>query len=77
VLIVERWILARLRNRRFFSLADLNAAIADLLVDFNNRPMRHFGKSRRAIFEEIERPASAALPGSVLEYAEWKTARPS
>lgn len=75
VLIVERWILARLRNRRFFSLADLNAAIADLLVDLNDRPMRHVGKSRRAIFEEIERTALATLPTSVFEYAEWKTAR--
>jgi transposase len=44
VLIVERWILARLRNRCFFSLADLNAAIAVLLEDLNNRPMRHVGQ---------------------------------
>jgi transposase len=75
VLIVERWILARLRNRRFFSLADLNAAIALLLVDLNDRPMRHVGKSRRAIFEEIERSALATLPAVPFEYAEWKTAR--
>jgi transposase len=44
VLIVERWILARPRHRRFFSLADLNAAIAALLEDLNNRPMRRIGK---------------------------------
>ena len=66
VLIVERWILARLRNRRFFSLADLNAAIAVLLEDLNNRPMRHVGKSRRQLFEEIERAALAPLPSDAV-----------
>lgn len=75
VLIVERWILARLRNRRFFSLADLNAAIAALLEGLNNRPMRHIGKSRRQMFEEIERAALAPLPATPFEYAEWKTAK--
>jgi transposase len=75
VLIVERWILARLRNRRFFTLADLNAAIAVLLEDLNNRPMRHVGRSRRALFEEIERSALAPLPADRFEYAEWKRAK--
>lgn len=75
VLIVERWILARLRNQRFFSLADLNAAIAVLVTDLNDRPMRHVGKSRRQIFEEIERAALATLPAEAFEYAEWKRAR--
>lgn len=75
VLIVERWILARLRNQRFFCLADLNAAIAVLLEDLNNRPMRHVGKSRRELFEEIEQAALAPLPAAPFEYAEWKTAK--
>lgn len=75
VLIVERWILARLRHRRFFNLADLNGAIAVLLEDLNNRPMRHVGKSRRQLFEEIERAALAALPSAPFEYAEWKSAK--
>lgn len=75
VLIVERWILARLRNRRFFSLADLNAAIAVLLEDLNTRPMRHVGKSRRQMFEEIEKAALAPLPPVPFEYCEWKTAK--
>ena len=52
-----------------------NAAIADLLEELNNRPMRHIGKSRRQLFEEIERQALAPLPGAPFEYAEWKTAR--
>lgn len=75
VLIVERWILARLRHRRFFSLADLNGAIAVLLEDLNNRVMRHVGKSRRQLFEEIEHTALAPLPLTPFEYAEWKTAK--
>lgn len=75
VLIVERWILARLRNRCFFSLVDLNAAIAVLLEDLNDRPMRHVGKSRRQMFEEIERVALSPLPVTPFEYAEWKSAK--
>ncbi len=75
MLIVERWILARLRHRRFFSLADLNGAIAVLLEELNKRVMRHVGKSRRQLFEEIERAALASLPGTPFEYAEWKTAK--
>ncbi|MEY9138748.1 transposase [Bradyrhizobium diazoefficiens] len=75
VLIVERWILARLRHRRFFNLTDLHSAIADLLEELNSRPMRHVGKSRRQLFEEIERTALAPLPSEPFEYAEWKTAK--
>jgi transposase len=75
VLIVERWILARLRNRRFFSLAGLNRAVAELLGDLNNRVMRHAGKSRRELFEEIERMTLSPLPPLPFEYAEWKSAK--
>ena len=66
VLIVERWILARLRNRRFFSLVDLNAAISVLLDDLNSRPMRHIGKSRRELFEDVERKALAPPTGNAV-----------
>ena len=75
VLIVERWILARLRHRRFFSLAELNAAIAELLAALNARPMRKIGASRRQLFETIDAPALAPLPAEPYEYAEWKKAR--
>lgn len=54
VLVVARWILARLRNLRFFSLAELNAAIAALVADLNARPMRKLGISRRQLFEELD-----------------------
>jgi transposase len=75
VQVVERWILARLRHRRFFSLADLNGAIQALVEDLNHRPMRHIGQSRRQLFETIERAALAALPPTAFEYAEGTTAK--
>ena len=75
VQVVERWILARLRNHRFFSLAELNAAIRTLLDDLNARPMRHLGKSRRQLFEELDRPALGALPVEPYVYAEWRRRR--
>jgi transposase len=75
VQIVGRWILARLRNRRFFSLAALNEAIHGLLVDLNNRMLRGWGRSRRELFEEIDRPALTPLPDEPYEYAEWKRCR--
>ena len=57
VQIVGRWILARLRDRRFFSLAALNEAIRGLLIDLNNRALRSWGRSRRELFDELDRPA--------------------
>src|SRR5262249_45412042 len=60
VLVVERWILARLRNRRFFSLVELNQAIGELVADLNARPMRRLGVSRRDLFLELDRPAEGA-----------------
>ncbi len=75
VQIVGRWILARLRNRRFFSLAALNEAIHALLVELNDRPLRSWGRSRRELFEELDRPALTPLPDEPYEYAEWKRCR--
>ena len=75
VLVVERWILARLRNQRFFSLAELNAAITTLLADLNDRPMRRLGVCRRRLFEELDRPALSTLPSEPYVYAEWRLRR--
>ena len=75
VLVVERWILARLRNRRFFSLAELNRAIWELVADLNARPMRRLGVSRRDLFLELDRPALKELPVEPYEYAEWRPRR--
>src|SRR5208337_1728235 len=69
VLVVERWILARLRHQRFFSLTELNAAIAALVADLNDRPMRKLGVSRRQLFEQLDRPALASLPTEPFVYA--------
>lgn len=72
VQLVERWILARLRHRTFFSLAELNAAIAELLADLNERPFAKRVGSRRQLFEELDSPALRALPQQPYTYGEWK-----
>lgn len=74
VLLVQRWILARLRNRQFFSLQALNAAIRELLIDLNNRPFKKLEGSRSSAFESIDRPAMKALPTTRYEFADWKSA---
>ena len=75
VLLVERWILARLRNQRFFSLDELNAAIRPLLDQLNRKVTRHLGASRRDLFETLDRPALKPLPVEPYVYAEWKQCR--
>jgi len=75
VQVVERWILARLRNQTFFSLDELNERIAELLEELNARTMRLYGESRRALFDRLERPALKSLPPERFVYAEWKQAR--
>jgi transposase len=74
VLVAQRWILAALRHRQFFSLAELNAAIWDLLPTLNTRPMRKLGVSRRALFEQLDRPRLRPLPTTRYEFAEWSDA---
>ena len=64
VLLVQRWILARLRNRRFFSLMELNQAIAALLVDLNNRPFKKLPGCRRSAFLSMDAPALKPLPAA-------------
>lgn len=75
VLQVERWILARLRNERFFSLVELNERIRELLVELNERPMKVLGLSRRQLFEQVDRPALRPLPERPYEMAEWRKVR--
>ncbi|MGL6109541.1 MAG: IS21 family transposase, partial [Rubrivivax sp.] len=75
VLLVQRWILARLRNRRFFSLAELNAAIAELLIDLNNRPFKKLPGCRRSAFESLDAPALRPLPAQRYAIGRWKTAK--
>jgi len=75
VLIAKRWILAALRQRTFYSLTDLNAAIQPLLERLNTRTLRKVKKSRREIFEQFDRPQAQALPDKPYEYAEWRVAK--
>jgi transposase len=75
VQVVERWILARLRDRTFFSLAELNQAIRELLIQLNDRPMPHLEQSRRDLFMKLDQPALKPLPKQPYEFARWKKAR--
>lgn len=75
VLLVERWVLARLRHHRFFSLAELNGCIAEWMSRLNDRPFRKLPGHRRSAFGELDRPALLPLPATRYEFAEWKVAR--
>jgi len=75
VLQAQRWILAVLRNRTFYNLQELNDAIAELLVRLNTKAMRGYGKSRKELFENLDRPALKTLPATPYEWAEWKKVR--
>jgi len=74
VLIVSRWILARLRNHKFYSLAELNAVIKSLLEDLNNRRFKKLPGSRRSTFLSIDKPALQQLPKDKYQFAEIKKA---
>jgi transposase len=71
----QSYILGRLRNVTFFSLAECNAAIALALERLNGREMRRLGMSRRQLFEAVERPVMQPLPPEDFEFAEWHLAR--
>lgn len=75
VLVVTRWVLARLRHQRFFSLNELNRAMRLLLEDLNQRPFKKLPGCRASAFAEMDQPALRALPARRYEYAEWKVAR--
>jgi transposase len=72
---VERWVLAPLRNRTFFSIGEAGRAIVPLLESINQREMLHLGKSRKALFEELDQPALRPLPERPYEFAIWKNAK--
>ena len=76
VRIVERWLLGRLRHRIFYGLAEVNAAIGELLTELNDRRvLRRVGRTRRQLFEEIDQPALEPLPVERYVYAEWRICR--
>ena len=63
-----------LRKRNFYSLEELNEAIRELLIKLNLRKMRHLGKSRQELFEQIDKPSLKSLPERSYEFGEWKRA---
>lgn len=75
VLVVSRWILARLRNQRFTSIAEANLAIAELLEQVNNKPFKALSGSRRSVFTEIDLPALKPLPEHPYDFATWRRAK--
>lgn len=72
---IQRWILAPLRDCTFFSVADINAALAPLLKAYNERLFQELPGSRRSQFLETETPALKPLPTGRYQFAQWKTAR--
>jgi len=74
VLFVTRWIIAALRHHTFFSIPELNAKIAELLVRLNMRKFRKLDTCRKDLFETIERATLKQLPPTEYEYREWKWA---
>jgi len=75
VLVVTRWILACLRNHAFFSLAELNTAISELLARLNQRPFKKLAGCREALFRSVDYPAMRALPVERHIFSEWKKVR--
>jgi transposase len=75
VLVAERWILAALRNRRFFGIEELNQAVRELLVRLNNRPFRKRTGTRASVFENLDKPALSPLPAERFDLSEWSKAR--
>lgn len=72
VRLAQRWLLGGLRNKVFFSLAELNQAAHELLLAFNAKVMKGYGKSRRDLFEELDKPNALSLPAVPYEMGIWK-----
>ncbi len=72
VLLVERWILACLRNRTFYSLDELNLAISELLKKLNERPFQKLDGCRTSVFNMVDKPALKPLPEHPFELCEFK-----
>lgn len=75
VLHISRWILARIRDLKFFSLKGLNDKLWELLEQYNGKKLQGLEDSRSSLFEEIERPELIPLPDQRFEIAQWKKAK--
>ena len=76
VWLAQRWILACLRDRTFYSLHEMNQAIWSLLEKLNNRKMQKIERTRKELFETLDKPAALPLPQHRYEYADWKNSIP-
>lgn len=74
VQVVERWIMARLRHRQFFSVAELDVAVTELLPALNNRPFKKLPGCRTDAFKKLDAPYLRALPATRFVLADWKRA---
>lgn len=75
VQIVERWIIAALRNETFFSIHQINLRIRELLEKLNAKTMRSYGMSREELFQKYEKAELKPLPEQPYEFGHWKVAR--
>ncbi|MDE3097513.1 MAG: hypothetical protein KGK07_16120 [Chloroflexota bacterium] len=75
MLLVERWLLARLRHPPFFSLAELHTAIVGCVDRLTRRPFTTLPGCRHSPFEAVDRPALQPVPLEPSVFAEWRTAR--
>lgn len=74
VQIVERHILAPLRNRTFFTLSEANEAVWPLLEQLNAKAFQKLEGSRKSVFETFEKEALGPLPSTPFVISEWKKA---
>lgn len=75
VLLISRWILTQLKKRQFFSLTEINDAIAPLLTLFNQRPFRRLPGCRHSRFLELDKPVLQPLPMEPYTFARWCSAQ--
>ncbi len=72
VLIAQRYVIFPLRHRKFFSIAELNAALKERSAMLNEKPFKKMAGSRMTRFLEVEKAALKPLPAKRYEYAEWR-----
>ena len=75
VQLAERWIIAALRHRKFFSIEELNQAIRELRDRINQRPFRKREGSRASQFAALDKPALNPLPAEPFDLSQWSRAR--
>lgn len=75
VQVAQRWIVAALRHRKFFSLGELNLAIGELLAKLNHRPFRKKDGTRASAWAAVDKPALKPLPNEPFDLSHWSRAR--